>query len=127
MTSLTKEWGQLETNAGYSGKMLRSVFMYYPSPYAVLVQMSTAKQKKLMGLDAAHQPEALSLQTLSRARDSPPSTVTSQRSFQDTCGTSTPQPRSPYVQEHRDAIYALPPVDTGYAWIYLTAAFFVGE
>lgn len=31
------------------------------------------------------------------------------------------------VSESPEAIHALPPVDAGYAWVFLIAAFFVGE
>jgi len=58
--------------------------------------------------------------------DTPADTPTSRRSLNGLSSPSTPV-ATPALRDDQEVIFALPPVDTGYAWIYLTAAFFVGE
>lgn len=51
----------------------------------------------------------------------------SQRTFTGLSSPSTPGTATPSLRDDQEVIFALPPVDSGYAWIFLTAAFFVGE
>lgn len=58
--------------------------------------------------------------------DATSSTPGSLRSFVDDSAPTTPGPASPSIRDDQEVILALPPVDEGYAWVFLACGFFIG-